>query len=248
MRPLEKWMAWFAPLGHGRFGLTRRMRGAFSAWHQGLGMTGGRFWIRIRGGHNLYRRSAGDPNAPWQFAGRADGPVATVGTFPWVGHAADTAYLYMITVVGAGGVEDDREAPRTIVSVDSSGEWAATAPNGVTDLTATPRPGGTFELNWRYDETGQSARPDQFAIFSGTGSPAAVNLAAPVATVSYRFRRGRFRWVSNGFSHATIVHWQVRAVSVAGDSGPVSNMATSTAMATAGAMTVTAVPLGAIDL
>jgi len=150
--------------------------------------------------------------------------------------------------VGAGGVEDDREAPRTIVSVDSSGEWAATAPNGVTDLTATPRPGGTFELNWRYDETGQSARPDQFAIFSGTGSPAAVNLAAPVATVSYRFRRGRFRWVSNGFSHATIVHWQVRAVSVAGDSGPVSNMATSTAMATAGAMTVTAVPLGAIDL
>lgn len=246
MRPLDKWLSWFRPLARGRFGVSHEALGDWHAWHEALGMTGGRFWLRVLGGHNLYRRNAHDVNAARAFAGRADGPAATAVTFPWVGHAANASYVYSLSVVGAGGVEDCADAPRTNVCFDSDGAWAAMAPNRVTDLSATPAAGGAFALNWRYDETGQSGKPDQFAIFCGVGSPAAVDLETTVATVPYRFRRGRFGWTSGAFAHGAIVHWQVRAVSSAGNVGALSNIATRVASATAGSVAAEAVSLGVV--
>ena len=59
MAALDQWLTYYRPLFRGRFDFflsaDKPMR---EGWHQALGLTGGRFWARVHGGHDLRRRDA----------------------------------------------------------------------------------------------------------------------------------------------------------------------------------------------
>ncbi len=265
---LQKWLAFYSPLLRGRFDFTSALAGrarllpsrgtdangsrllpSREAWHQGLALTGGRFWVRLRGGHDL-RRIVG-PAADWTasrsdamvgcsgalakragvLVGRADGPAETVTTFPWVCHAADTEYRYALSVVGAGGVMDFADAPQARAAFDADGALVAPAPNRVGDLVVRPLSGGRFELRWTYDETDEETPPAQFRIYSDAGSPGTIDYDIPVGTVPYRFRRGFFAWTSPPFADGTRLTWSLRAASSTGPEGPPSPPAFAVARA-----------------
>ncbi len=254
MNAIDKWLRYYHPLFHGRFDFALSAKLSHrEAWHQGLGMTGGRFWVRLRGGHDLRRRSIdaitgkdvvasstetsgnhpSDVRRLGVLVGRSDGPSAAATTFPWVGHKAGAAYRYGLTVMGAGGVADGTEAPTATVTWDATGTWAGPTPNPVGGMAVAAQAGGAFGLTWTYDEAGQAAAPGQFEIFNDSGSPGSVDFDTVVATVPYGWRQGFFRWTSGAFAHDARVHWAVRAVSSGGAAGVASPVAFGVASAAA---------------
>lgn len=217
MSQIDKWLGWFSPLLGGRFDFFVAADGPrFDAWSSGLCLTRGRFWVRVRGGHDL-RRAVGRPPARTDpIVGRADGGVATLSTFAWVAHPAGSQWWYALHVVGAGGVADEADAPRVRVLFDDDGGLIGLAPHAPTLLCVEPLAGGRFRLSWRYDETHQEVAPAEFRLYNDAASPGAVNYSSPVASVPYRFRAGDFAYVSEPFAHGTRVTWAVRARSAAG--------------------------------
>ncbi|MFH1419449.1 MAG: hypothetical protein ABII12_14330 [Planctomycetota bacterium] len=233
---LEKWLRYFSPLFRGRFDfLLSSATPCREAWHQGLGLTGGRFWVRVIGGHDLRRTispvSGWKPSLSDALVGRSDGPSASVTTFPWVNHAAGANYGYGLTVVGAGGVADAGDAPVARASFDDEGALVGPAPNAACDLAVESVAGGRFILRWTYDERDEEAAPAAFRLFNDAGSPGEVNHDTVVATAPYRTRRGYFNWTSDAFAGGSRVRWAVRAVSADGAEGPASNVAFGVAAA-----------------
>jgi len=248
MNALTRWLGYYSPLFRGRFDFVfAAATPTREVWHQGLGMTGGRFWVRLRGGHDLRRRDASaelecgqnqgmiSPTTqlpqPGILVGRADGRATGVTTFPWVSHPPGRSYLYSLSVVGAGGVMDHRDAPTLRLSFDDSGALVEPAPNPVCDVVVESLSGGRFLLRWSYDETDEEAPPVTFEVFNDIAAPGSINQSIVVATVPYRFRQGFFRWTSAGFSHDARLGWAVRAVSAAGAAGAMSTTAMGTAKA-----------------
>jgi hypothetical protein len=224
---LAKWLAFYSPLLRGRFDFFLSASGPRrEAWHQGLGLTGGRFWVRVVGGHDL-RRVAG-PAPAWSLSpsdvlvGRSDGASASVTTFPWVGHAAGAEYVYGLPVVGAGGVADTIGAPLVRAVFDQGGALVGPAPNAIRDLAVDPLSGGRFTLRWTYDETDEETAPAEFQVYNDVGSFGSVNFDAVVATVTYQLRRGYFGWTSAAFADGSRVTWAVRAASASEPEGPAS--------------------------
>lgn len=259
MTALNKWLTYYRPLFRGRFDfflldlLDRDSYLGPEGWHQGLGMTGGRFWSRVHGGHDLRRRvsdvdgpcGGGDGDAEPRFlsrsnqesagllVGRADGRAATVTTFPWVNHQAGRSYTYELFAVGAGGVANLENAPALRLSFDDNGALVGPEPNPVCGLAVDALSGGRFRLRWAYDETNQEAPPSTFEIFNDAGTPGSINDAIVVASVPYRFRQGFFSWLSAGFAHDAHPCWSVRAVTDGGAASRMSATADGTAMAAA---------------
>ncbi len=233
---LDKWLAYYSPLLGGRFDFHTSAEGPrHEAWHQGLALARGRFWVRVAGGHDL-RRVAGAgrgrvPSVADALVGRSDGRGATVTTFPWVGHAADTEYQYGLTVVGAGGVADATDAPQARAVFDESGALIGPAPNVVGDLAVEPLSGGRFALRWTYDETDEECAPSAFRIYNDAGSFGSINYGVVVGTASYRFRLGYFNWTSGAYVDGSRVTWAVRAASEAGAEGPASPLTMGVAAA-----------------
>jgi hypothetical protein len=233
---LAKWLRYYSPLFRGRFDFflsadaPRR-----EAWHQGLDLTGGRFWIRLLGGHDLRRKEGsagqGEPSSSDVLAGRSDGRSATVTTFPWVPHRAGVEYLYGLTAVGGGGVAGTDCPPVVRAVFDDDGELRPPAPNVVQDLVVEPLNGGRFHLRWMYDERDQEVQPQEFEVYSDAASPGEVNYAAVVAAVPYQFRRGGFSWISEPFVDGSRVTWGVRSVAAGGTKGPVGREASGYALA-----------------
>lgn len=233
---LQKWLGYYSPLFQGRFDVFLSAGGPRrEAWHQGLGLSNGRFWMRIAGGHDLRRTTGPAPTwAPTSsdlLVGRSDGRGTSLTTFPWVGHAAGTEYVHGLTAVGAGGVSDVSEAPRARAAFDPAGALVAPAPNLVGDLAVEPVSGGRFALCWTYDETDQETAPSQFRVYNDVGSFGIVDYGVVIAVVPYRFRRGYFSWTSAPFAHGSRVTWAVRAAGSAGAEGPPSPQILSVAAA-----------------
>lgn len=233
---LKKWLTYYGPLLGGRFDFFLSAQGPRrESWHQGLALTGGRFWVRVEGGHDLRRAvgpvSGGSPSSSDVLVGRSDGPSAAVTTFPWVGHVAGTEYQYGLSVVGAGGVADTAGASVVRAAFDENGALIGPAPNAVGALAVEPLSGGRFVLRWTYDETDQEAAPTAFHVYNDVGSFGAINYEVVVATVAYHLRRGYFDWTSEAFADGSRVTWAVRAVSTAGTQGPASPTALGVAVA-----------------
>jgi len=223
---LDKWLGYFAPLHRGRFDFSLGDVVAHrNAWHQGLAMTGGRFWTRIAGGHNLRRAATADAEAnatmTEPIVGRSDGSADSVTTFPWVGHPANTQFRLALTAVGAGGVEDDSDAPQTTVRFDAEGDLVGPSPNAVVKLIVTSQAGGVFLLHWMYRESGQQAAPQSFRIYNDAATPGAVDYSQAVGSVTYRFRRGFFEWTSGPFADGQRRIWAVRAEAATGVLSPI---------------------------
>lgn len=236
MTALDKWLAYYRPLFRGRFDfILAADKPIREGWHQALGLTGGRFWVRVRGGHDLRRRDYDATTTALALSGvlvgRADGRAAVVTTFPWVNHQAGRGYDYELIAVGAGGAVETRDAPGQRLSFDNDGALVGPEPNPVCDLAVDALPGGQFRLRWAYDETNEEAPPATFDIFNDAGTPGTINDAIVVATVPYQFRQGFFSWLSAGFAHDTHLYWSVRAVSADGVAGEMSAAAGGSARA-----------------
>jgi hypothetical protein len=250
MTALNKWLTYYRPLFRGRFDFFQSAGGPMrEGWHQGLGMTGGRFWSRVHGGHDLRRRdsdaedangggdevdsTSGLPKSAGLLVGRADGRAATVATFPWINHQAGQSYTYELFAVGAGGVAAMENAPTLRLSFDDNGALVGPEPNPVCGLAVDALSGGRFRLRWAYDETNEEAPPSTFDIFNDADTPGSINDAIVVASVPYRFRQGFFSWLSAGFAHDAHPCWSVRAVTAGGAASRMSATADGTAMAAA---------------
>ena len=238
MAALERWLTYYQPLFRGRFDFFRSAdKPMREGWHQALALTGGRFWVRVHGGHNLRRRDSsaadgcdgqgGDSATPRRtrsgvLVGRADGRATVVTTFPWVEHQAGRRYTYELIAVGAGGAAESLDAPVLRLSFDDNGALVGPEPNPVCDLAVDALSDGRFRLRWAYDEANEEASPSTFQIFNGAGTPDTIDDTIVVATVPYQFRQGFFSWLSAGFAHDTHVCWAVRAVSAGGAAGGLS--------------------------
>lgn len=200
---LAKWLACYDPVHRGwtPAGIAN-----------GLCATNGFFFPRIRGGYNLRRSSGRVPTASDPIVGAAGADAASVHTFPWVSHEAGGEYVYRLTAVGGGGVENFADDVTAAVAFDDLGHWVGRLPNAPADLRVLPTVGGRFIVRWTYTGQCEQVEPAAFRLYhdQATGT---VDFSSPAATVPYR--RGRFHYehVSEEFEHDTGIQWVVRAVS-----------------------------------
>lgn len=200
---LAKWLIHYDPIHRGwtRAGIANAVCS-----------TSGFFFPRIRGGYNLRRRVGQVPDDSAPIVGAAGADATTIHTFGWIEHEASTAYVYRLTAVSGGGVENWTDEVAAAAEFDASGNWVGARPNSPADLRVAPAEGGTFVLRWTYGRQGEQAEPACFHVYhdGGTGT---VDFETVVATVAYR--RGRFHYCyhSEGFANGTRVRWVVRAVS-----------------------------------
>ena len=204
---LRKWLAVWDSLSLGQFGDSRA---------QGLGLTCGQFWLRTRGGYNLYRWTGSryPVDASGGIVGAAQAGAGSITNFPFVTHAPGTRYWYLTRAVGAGGVAEQNESQVVRAEFDTSGELMGPEPNAPESLCARPTAGGCVELGWRYRPEGQEVEPFVFEVFGDGGG--AMDWQTPIDNVAYRRGRVDYSWKSTAFEHGALLRFAVRAKSAAG--------------------------------
>ncbi|MBI4580367.1 MAG: hypothetical protein HY718_11735 [Planctomycetes bacterium] len=200
---LENWLTAYDPIHRGwtRAGIAN-----------GLSMTNGFFFPRIEGGYNLYRAVGSVPGPSAELVGAAGAGVSSVQTFPWVVHAADTAYRYRLVPVGGGGVENWADETVTTLAIDIMGYWQGRVPNAPTDLRLVPLAGGRFAVRWTYLPQGQEAEPLEFALYRAYEGEIDYGLLRGV--VPYRQGQVHYEYVTEPRPDGERVGWAVRTVSV----------------------------------
>jgi len=182
----------------------------------GVSLTNGFSFPRIRGGYNLYRGGPAREDIDWSVpVGAAPADAATIANFPWRGHTPGTVYFYGLRAIGGGGVECADVGSVQRVEFDAAGALIGPRPNAPTNLQVRPVAGGKFALRWTYSPCGEQTAPAEFRIYhdGGTG---AVQYDAPVGVVGYRSGRFAYSYVSDAFADQTKVQWVVRAASSEG--------------------------------
>lgn len=202
--PVAKWLSFVEPLFGGVFSFhVGESVGRFDPWHRGL--IGGWFWVRTLGGHELRRSSnRAVPAIASAIVGHSDGPNATVWTYPWVGHAANTQWVYQIRSVGGGGVVSRDTTNVLEIVIDPTGTVVAALPNAVTDLQAVPHADGSFALSWMYSPKNQDAEPSDFAVYSDSAT-GTINYTTPIGTVAYT-PGGKHEYTTGVLVSAGITH------------------------------------------
>ncbi len=201
----------------------------FAVWHplhlgftadghaNAIGLSLGVFWVRHRGGHNLYRWSGNaEPVQTDRIVGTAAARATTVKTFPWITHEADTTYWYLLRTVGPGGVEETTTHQLRRVSFDASGAYLGQRPNPPERLRINCLFDGRFGLSWSYDPAGQEAPPSVFEVYNDAASPGTVDYATSVDSVPFEPGGVLYSWTSEPFADGTRVAWAVRARSAGG--------------------------------
>lgn len=185
-RQLTKWLGYYSPLFRGRFDFHRGEDAPrMDSWCNALSLFGGRFWVRIMGGHNLRRSTTSRiPQLFDPIIGTCDGPRATLTTNWLVGHAASSRYLYRVTSVGGGGVEDDGRNAVREVETDADTKLTGALPNRIADLAIEPQSDGTYVLRWTYCATAQAIAPTTFRIYSDSGT-GTMDYVTPISSVAY---------------------------------------------------------------
>lgn len=218
-RPLTKWLNYYSPLFGGQFDFfTEESAPRMDSWANALVLLGGWHWVRIKGGHNLRRSSDSSiPTLDDPIIGVADGAAATIKTNWLVGHAASSRYIYRLTAVGGGGVEDDGRTAIVEVTTDGAGALANPIPNRVADLQATPQTAGTFAMRWTYLAVGQAAAPKYFRVYSDSGT-GTIDYVTPIGTVSYTAGSPTYSFTTGVLTGVgdTVVQFVVRSESTAG--------------------------------
>ncbi|MHC4445647.1 MAG: hypothetical protein ACYTBZ_01545 [Planctomycetota bacterium] len=203
---LQRWLAHYDPIHRGwtPAGIAN-----------GVCTTVGFSFPRIRGGYNLRRAVDGVPVESDLMVGAAGADAATIYTFDWVSHQANTHYFYRLTAIGGGGVENFDDELVADTEFDDNGDWVGAKPNAPGDLQVAAAAGGKFVLRWTYTADGQQAEPSGFRIYNNGGS-GSIDYDNAVATVVYRSGRLHFSYESGAFDNGTRVFWAVRAVTSAG--------------------------------
>ena len=96
--------------------------------------------------------------------------------------------------------------PICVVVVDGAGDLDYSAGNEPTSLAASPRAGGKFLLNWKYNQNGQPALPTGFKIYKSDG----VGGWDLKGTVPYTRGGVSFAWLSGDNTHDAEETYKVR--------------------------------------
>ena len=204
---LTKWLAFYDPIHRG---FTPR-----GIANGGITTVGWSF-PRIKGGFNLYRGTPSGNDIDFSDPVGAAGFDATeIRNFTWRNHNPSTTYYYGLKSVNGGGCESapaDRLWPATF---DGAGNMLGDPPNAPDNLQIEPTSGGRFKLQWTYSEKDQLLAPIEFRLYHDNGS-GTVDYGTVIATVSYKFGRLHYEFVSGAFAHDARRMWSVRAASAAG--------------------------------
>ena len=169
------------------------------------------------GGYNLYRaatRSALLNDAAIAFS------QAGTGEFQ-IAHADDTAWWYGITTVSSAGVENTDEM-RVLYQAVASGVLAGPLPNAITWARTRPIDAGQIELTFEYDAGGQAGVATGIQVFRATGpGGAGADYDSPLETVTISGSTSRKVTLAASYDHGETVWLVLRAVTDAGDQGPV---------------------------
>ncbi len=183
----------------------------------GVCVTNGWAFPRIRGGYNLRRSLSGPPGPGDLIVGAAPADAREVRTFAWVAHPQGN-WCYRLSSIGGGGVEEPEVGSRASVEIGSANDWLGPRPNQVSDLRVEPSAGGRFLLSWTYCPAGQQTAPTAFGVYqSEPGEPLAWDSA--VEAVPFRAGRLHYEYRSLPFAEGMVVAWGVRAASAAGEEG-----------------------------
>lgn len=200
----------------------------------GMMLTGGIFWPRIKGGYNLYRGKDDPANIDWSFpVGASGGDSVQIKTFGWLSYDPDSTYWFGLRAVGAGGVENEDDSNVFVVYTDGSGEFKDPVPVAPGNLVARPAAGGMIRLTWSHFTERGFSDPTHFRVYDNAGSgpvdygteilelpaPGGVNVSVLVGP----------------YSHGTTVTFGVRALIKSGETvlGLDENVLTATATADA---------------
>jgi len=205
---LQRWLGWWQPLS-----------GGLTPWGlaNGLMLTGGWFWSRIRGGYNLYRGAGSRENIDWTRPIGAAGYDATeIWEFDWVARGQGGRFWYALRAVGGGGIEAEEPNLAAACQLDEAGLLQGALPGDVARAWAEPIEEGRIQLRWRYSSVYQGARPTQFVIYHDNGS-GQIDYANPAGVVEYDLRRRFYTWTSEPYGDGTRVRFYVCAASAAGE-------------------------------
>lgn len=200
---IERWLQHYDPIHRGwtREGIA-----------YGRCATNGYSFPRIRGGYLLRRHLKTETTAEGVVVGSAGADAETVTTFPWVAHAVDAEYMYHLTAINGGGVENSEEPASAQVRTDSEGHFIGPRPNAPMELRVKPAADGRFRLEWRYVSAEEQVTPQGFRLYHDDGT-GIVDYGTVIATVGYEANRVHYRYDSTPFPHGALRRWAVRAVS-----------------------------------
>jgi hypothetical protein len=145
--------------------LLRGMTG--NAFKLGTVLTGGWFWVRIRGCMMLY---CGDDLSTIDFdhilaIESADAEQINVSVAGGPEHCAGDSYLYVVRRANNCGMMEYDLQGLVFVRFDSEGRLGRPRPNGVFGLQARQVASEKAELGWYYCPLGQRAEPACFVIY-----------------------------------------------------------------------------------
>jgi len=207
---LSKWLAWWQPL-----------RGGLTLWGlaNGLPLTNGWFWARVRGGYLLYRGCGSRDQIDWSRpAGAAAVDATVIREYGWMRQDQPGEHWYGVRAVSGAGLESEPSFDAAGCGVGDDGCLIGALPGDVERAWAEPAAAGRVLLRWLYAATYEGAPPSEFRIYhdSGTGQ---IDYAQPAATVAWDLRRRVYRWLSGTYFHGTRNRFVVRAANAAGEGG-----------------------------
>jgi hypothetical protein len=203
---LERWLEYYDPLHRGW--TAAGIANAVCA-------TNGYSFPRIKGGYNLRRRMGATPDLSDPIVGAAGHDATSVRTFPWVGHDSGAAYVYRLSAVSGGGVEDAGLPVVAEVAIDETGAWAGLRPTAPGDLAVEALSQGRFAVRWTFIEHDGAVLPAVFRVYHDGGS-GSIDFQTPAGEVARLMGKLHYAFVSGSFPHGTAVRWAVRAVSAGG--------------------------------
>lgn len=201
---LEGWLSRYDPIHRGwtRAGIAN-----------GLTVTNGFSFPRVRGGYNLYRTVVGGADDP-ALVGAAGADATQVQPFAWIEHMPDAAYVYRLVPVGGGGVENWTDRTQTGVRFDGAGDWRGPLPNAPTDLQVVPMSLGRLAVRWSYYPQGEQVSPAGFHLFRDDGGQ--IEYGSVAGHVEYRRGQVHYEYVSGHEVDGVRVGWAVRAFAADG--------------------------------
>ncbi len=203
---LAKWLTHYDPVHRGwtNAGIAN-----------GVCATSGFFFPRMRGGYHL-RRAIGDvPSSADAIVGSTGAGGETISTFPWVGHAAETAYVYRLFAINGGGCENIDDVVAEDVGFDGAGEWTGGKPVAPKDVRVAALSGGRYRIAWTYDLAESDEVPVSFRIY-GDGGSGTMDYGAAAGEVEGGVGRLHYAFETPGFADGVRVRWAVRAVNANG--------------------------------
>jgi len=122
----------------------------------------------------------------------ADVPAGTFTLPAHLSPPAGSTRCYLVRRFDSCGRPEQTIAAVVAVRIDSEGQLAPPAPNGVFGLAVEQTDGGRLRLTWLYEPLDQQAVPQEFCLYWDSGS-GAVDREHPLATIAGR-GRGCYRY------------------------------------------------------